>query len=278
MSFVEILKAIVMGVVEGFTEWIPISSTGHMILIDEIIHLDVTPEFRELFLVVIQIGAALAIVVPYFSKLNPFDPRKKRAQKKATWQLWAKIVIACIPSVILGFLFDDWVGEHLYNGLVVAIMLIVYGVLFIVVENLNRNKEPSIARLGQISYSTAFYIGLFQALALVPGTSRSGATILGAMILGCARPIGAEFSFFVGLPIIAGASFLRIIKYEGAFGAPEIWLLAVGSVTAFLVSVYSIRFFIGWIRKNDFKLFGYYRIVLGVIVLIWFGISSLMAA
>ena len=276
MNLIEILKTIVFGIVEGFSECLPISSTGHMILLDEIIKLDVTPEFKDIFITVIQLGAAAAIVVLYFKKLNPFDPRKKPAQKKATWMLWFKIALACVPAAILGFLVDDWVEEHLYNAFTVAVMLIVYGILLLVIEEKNKYKTPEITRLGQLSFQTAFYIGLFQVLALIPGTSRSGATILGALILGCSRPVAAEFSFFLSIPVIFGASFLRIIKCGFDFSSTEVVYLLVGSVTAFLVSMYSLRFFMNWIKKNNFKLFGYYRIILGVIVLLWFGIRALI--
>ena len=277
MNIVGILKAIVFGIVQGFTECLPISSTGHMILLDEIIKLDVSPEFKDIFFTVIQLGAVAAIVVLYFRKLNPFDPRKRPEQKKATWMLWFKIALACIPAAILGFLLDDWINEHFYNGFTVAIMLIVYGVLFIIVENINKYKTPEITRLGQLSFQTAFYIGLFQVLALIPGTSRSGATILGALILGCSRPVAAEFSFFLSVPVIFGASFLRLVKYEFAISGTEMLYLIVGCVVAFFVSLYSLKFFMNWIKKNDYKLFGYYRIILGVIVLLWFGISKLLA-
>lgn len=276
MSIVEILKVIVFGIVEGFTEWLPISSTAHLMILDELIKLDVTSEFRVIFLTVIQIGAALALLVLYFRKLNPFDPGKKPEQKKATWKLWLKIAIACIPAAVLGFLVDDWVTEHMENGLVISITLIVFGIAFLIIEYVNRYKQPTITRLGKIDYMTAFYIGLFQVLALVPGTSRSGATILGAMLLGCSRPIAAEFSFFLGIPVILGASMLRIIKYGFGFTSAEIVYMIVGCVVAFLVSIYSVKFLMNWIKKNDFKIFGYYRIALGIIILIWFLISSIL--
>lgn len=276
MSIVEILKVIVFGIVEGFTEWLPISSTAHLMILDELIKLDITSEFRVIFLTVIQIGAALALLILYFRKLNPFDPGKKPEQKKATWKLWLKIAIACIPAAVLGFLVDDWVTEHMENGLVISITLIVFGIAFLIIEYVNRYKQPTITRLGKIDYMTAFYIGLFQVLALVPGTSRSGATILGAMLLGCSRPIAAEFSFFLGIPVILGASMLRIIKYGFGFTSAEIVYMIVGCVVAFLVSIYSVKFLMNWIKKNDFKIFGYYRIALGIIILIWFLISSIL--
>ena len=276
MSFVEILKSIVLGIVEGFTEWLPISSTAHMMIIDELIQLDVSDEFKTIFITVIQVGAALALLVIYFRKLNPFDRRKKPEQKSATWKLWFKIALACVPAAVLGLLLDDWIDEHMYNGLIVSIALIVYGALFIVIEYVNRYKQPAIVRLGKIDYQTAFYIGLFQVLALIPGTSRSGATILGAMLLGCSRGISAEFSFFLGIPVILGASLLRLIKYGFVFSTAEVVYMLVGGLTAFIVSIYSVKFMLNWIKKSNFKIFGYYRIGIGTIILIWFIISNLI--
>lgn len=276
MSIIEILKAIVFGLVEGFTEWLPISSTAHLLILDELIRLDVTPEFKTIFVTVIQVGAALALFVLYFRKLNPFDSRKKSLQRKATWKLWLKIAIGCIPAAVLGFLIDDWISARMTNGLVISLMLIIYGILFIAFEYFNRYKTPAITRIGKIDYLTAFYIGLFQVLALVPGTSRSGATILGAMMLGCSRSIAAEFSFFLGIPVVLGASFLRIVKYGFSFTTPEILYMVIGGVTAFFVSIYSVKFLLNWIKKNNYKLFGYYRIVLGGIILIWYIISNLL--
>lgn len=277
MSVIELLKVLVLGIVEGFTEWLPISSTGHMILVDEIIHLNVTENFREVFLVVIQLGAILAVVVLYFRKLNPFDSRKKPMQKRATLFLWLKIIIACLPAAVFGLLLDDWMSEHLRSSFIVAAMLILYGVLFILLENRNRYKEFPIGNTAQISYQTAFYIGLFQLLSLIPGTSRSGATILGAMLLGCSRSAAAEFSFFLGIPVMFGASLLKIVKFGFHFSGVEIVYLLLGMVVAFVVSVYSIKFLMSYIRNNDFKFFGYYRIVLGIIVIAYFGVSALAA-
>lgn len=276
MDVIEILKVIVLGIVEGFTEWLPISSTGHMILVDEIIHLNVTEDFMEVFRVVIQLGAILAVVLLYFSKLNPFDPGKTAKQKRSTLILWVKIVIACIPAAVFGLLLDDWMDAHLYNGYVVAVTLILYGVLFIVLENRNQNTEFPIQRVTQISYQTALYIGLFQVLSLIPGTSRSGSTILGAMILGCSRGAAAEFSFFLGIPVMFGASLLKLVKYGFHFSGIELFYLIFGMVIAFVVSVYSIKFLMGYIKRNSFKFFGYYRIVLGVIVLAFFSVTALI--
>lgn len=277
MSFIELLKVLVLGIVEGFSEWLPISSTGHMILVDEIIRLNVTEDFKNVFLVVIQLGAILAVVLLYFRKLNPFDSGKTQRQKSATIQLWAKIVIACVPAAICGLLFDDWMEAHLYNGYVVSATLIVYGILFIMLENRNQGVIFPIQRVTQISYQTAFYIGLFQLLSLVPGTSRSGSTILGAMILGCSRGAAAEFSFFLGIPVMFGASLLKLVKFGFHFTVGEAIYLIVGMVVAFVVSVYSIKFLMGYIKKNDFKFFGYYRIVLGVIVVAYFTVTALIA-
>ena len=276
MSIVEILKVIVLGIVEGFTEWMPISSTGHMILVDEIIRLNQTDAFKDMFLVVIQLGAILAVAVMYFHKLNPFSPAKSSRQKQATWALWIKIVIACVPAAVFGLLLDDWMEAHLYNAYVVAATLIIYGVLFIVLENHNQYTDFPIQRTGQISYKTAFFIGLFQVLSLVPGTSRSGSTILGAMILGCSRSAAAEFSFFLGIPVMFGASLLKLVKFGIHFTGLELFYLIAGMVIAFVVSVYSIKFLMGYIRKNTFKVFGYYRIVLGVIVLFYFGVTAFL--
>ena len=277
MSILEILKVIVLGMVEGFTEWLPISSTGHLILVEDLIRPEVSAEFMEMFRVVIQLGAILAVVVMYFRRLNPFDPGKSRRQRAATWQLWIKILIACLPAAILGFLLDDWLDEHLFNGFVVALMLVLYGILFLVIENRNRFRQPVITKMPEMNWQIALYIGMFQCLALIPGTSRSGATILGAMLMGCSRKVSAEFSFFLGIPVMLGASVLKIAKFGFHFTGAEFFYLILGMVVAFIVSVYSIRFLLGWIRKNDFKPFGYYRIVFGVIVLIWYGISSLVA-
>ncbi len=277
MSIIEILKVIVLGMVEGFTEWLPISSTGHLILVEDLIRPQVSAEFMEMFRVVIQLGAILAVVVMYSRRLNPFDPGKRRGQRRATWYLWLKIIIACIPAAILGLLLDDWLDEHLYNGFVVALMLVLYGILFIIIENLNRFRQPLITKNYQMNWQIALYIGMFQCLALIPGTSRSGATILGAMLMGCSRKVSAEFSFFLGIPVMLGASLLKLVKFGFHFTGAEIFSLILGMLVAFLVSVYSIRFLLGWIRKNDFKPFGYYRIVFGIIVLIWYGISSLVA-
>lgn len=279
MSFIETLKVIVLGLVEGFTEWLPISSTGHMILVDEIIKFNVSAEFRDVFLYVIQLGAILAVVVLYFHKLNPFSPRKSEEQKTATLRLWAKIIVACVPAGVIGLLLNDFMHKF-ENGYVVSAMLILYGVFFIVLENRNKNADFHIQRVGQISFQTAAIIGCFQVLSIIPGTSRSGSTILGAMLIGCSRGAAAEFSFFLGIPVMFGVSFLKITKYvmgNGMFTGPQVFYLLLGMIIAFVVSVYSIKFLMGYIKKHDFKFFGYYRIVLGIIVLSYFGISALVA-
>ena len=269
-QLIEILKVIVLGIVEGFTEWLPISSTGHMILVDEIIHLNVPEDFMNMFLVVIQLGAIMAVVMLYFKKLNPFDPSKSAGQKRAVCQLWVKIVIACFPAAVCGLLLDDWMEAHLYNAYVVATTLIVYGILFIMIENRNHYTEFPVQRVTQITYKTAFMIGMFQILSLVPGTSRSGSTILGAMILGCSRGAAAEFSFFLAVPVMFGASLLKLIKMKIAFSLATASVLIVGMIAAFIVSVFAIRFLMGYIRKHDFKAFGVYRIALGILVFAYF--------
>ena len=276
MNLIEILKVIVLGIVEGFTEWLPISSTGHRILVDEIIHLNQPADFKNMFLVVIQLGAILAVVVLYFDKLNPFSRWKKTAARQATLVLWSKIILACIPAAVIGFLVDDILDEYLMNGYVVAATLIIYGVLFLVIENRNQHKSFEVQKVGDIPYQTALYIGLFQLLSLIPGTSRSGATILGAMILGCSRAASAEFSFFLGIPVMFGASLLKIVKYGLNFTGSQIFYLLFGMIVAFAVSVYSIKFLMGYIRQHDFKFFGYYRIVLGAVVLLYFAVSAIL--
>ena len=271
MSIVEILKVIVLGIVEGFTEWMPISSTGHMILVDEIIRLNQPDAFKDMFLVVIQLGAILAVAVMYFHKLNPFSPTKSSRQKQATWALWIKIVIACIPAAVFGLLLDDWMEAHLYNAYVVAATLIIYGVLFIVLENSSITANPSITKVGHISAKTALFIGLFQLLSLIPGTSRSGSTILGATILGFDRPTAAEFSFYMAIPVMFGASLLKIVKFivKGVtVSASSVIVLLVGTVVSFAVSVVVIRYLMEYIRKHDFQVFGFYRIVLGILILV----------
>jgi undecaprenyl-diphosphatase len=266
----EFLKVIFIGIVEGITEWLPISSTGHMILVEEFIHLNVTDEFLEMFNVVIQLGAILAVVVLFFPKLWPFCSPKKGWIRKDTWMLWFKVLVAVLPAAIIGIPFDDLLDELFYNYQTVAVTLILYGVLFIVVENYNRRRRARVRSFDQLSWSMALFIGVFQVLALIPGTSRSGATILGAMLLGTSRYIAAEFSFFLAIPVMFGASLLKLVKFGFAFSGMELAVLLVGMVTAFIVSVLAIKFLMGYIKKNDFKSFGYYRIILGILVLIYF--------
>lgn len=270
MTFIELLKVIIIGIVEGITEWLPISSTGHMILIDEFIKLNVTDTFKEMFLVVIQLGAILAVVCLYFHKLNPFSPKKNEKEKKDTFAIWGRVIVGCIPAVILGFLLDDWLNKHFYNYQTVAVTLILYGVLFIVLENRNEKRDFSVKNFNQMSLGKAFAIGCFQCLSMIPGTSRSGSTILGAMLLGVNRKISAEFSFFMAIPIMFGASLLKLLKFGFSFTGAEIITLLMGMVVAFVVSVLAIKFLMSYIQRKDFKVFGYYRIILGVLVLLYF--------
>ena len=276
---IEILKAILFGIVEGITEWLPISSTGHLILLDEFVKLKVTEEFYEMFQVVIQLGAIAAVLVLFFHKLNPFSPKKDRAQKKRTWDLWFKVVAAVIPSAVIGLLLDDWMDAHLYNYIVVAIALIVYGVAFIFVEKRNKGKAPAIKNTTEIDYRTAILIGCFQCLSLIPGTSRSGSTILGGILLGVSRATASEFSFFLAIPTMLGASALKLLKYilEGMIpSGMEIAILLTGCVVSFLVSVFVIKALMDYVRKHNFSAFGYYRIVLGALVLVYFVIRSIV--
>ena len=275
-ELIEILKAILFGIVEGITEWLPISSTGHLILLDEFIRLDVSDAFYEMFEVVIQLGAILAVVVLFFHKLNPFSPKKSLLEKANTWQLWLKVVVAVLPSAVLGLLLDDWMDAHLYNYVVVAVMLVAYGGAFMLVERLKKASLMKITDVYAISYPTALLIGAFQCLALIPGTSRSGATILGALILGVSRGAGAEFSFFLAIPTMLGASGLKLLKYllEGAVPSGlEIAVLLTGCLVSFGVSFLVIRVLMDFVRKHSFFSFGIYRIALGALVLLYFLIS-----
>jgi len=276
-AILEFLKVVVFGLVEGFTEWLPISSTGHLILVENIVHLNASENFMNVFRVVIQLGAIMAVVVLYFRRLNPFDPKKSETQKLNTWHLWCKIILACLPAAVVGILLDDILDKYLYNPYVVAAMLIIYGILFIVLEKHNEFVDFPIKKVSQINYMNAFYIGLFQLLALIPGTSRSGATILGAMLLGCSRTAASEFTFFLAIPVMFGASLLKIFRYGFAFTVAEYFYLIIGMLVAFVVSMYSIRFLMDYVKRHDFRFFGYYRIVLGVIVLIYFGLMALLS-
>lgn len=271
----EALKVIILGIVEGITEWLPISSTGHLILVEKLINMDTTGAFWSMFNVVIQLGAIMAVVVIYFHKLNPFSNTKTQKQKMLTIQLWVKVLIASVPAAIIGLLFDDFIDKHFMNYVVVALMLIVYGVLFIVVEKRHEGVEPKIKRLSDLDIKTVALIGVFQVLALIPGTSRSGATIIGGLILGASRSVAAEFTFFLAIPVMFGASLLKVIKLGFAISAGQFFLLILGCVVSFGVSYLAIKFLMSYIKKNDFKVFGYYRIVLGIIVLLYFGITAL---
>ena len=270
MDFLEMLKALLFGIVQGITEWLPISSTGHLILLDEFLRLDVSPEFWEMFTVVIQLGSIIAVLVLYFNRLNPFSKRKSAVEQKATYTLWLKILVAAIPAGIVGILLDDFLNAVFYNYITIAVALIVYGVLFIVIENWNKHKKPQFATANDITYKGALYIGLYQMLSLIPGTSRSGSTIVGGMLTGASRTAAAEFSFFLAIPVMFGASFLKIVKYGFSYATNEIIILAVGMVTAFAVSIFAIRFLLNHIRRHDFKLFGWYRIALGACVVGYF--------
>ncbi len=322
--FIEILKALFIGVVEGITEWLPISSTGHMILVDEFVKLQVSPQFLELFLVVIQIGAILAVLILYFHKLNPFSPKKTREQKRGTWRLWGMVVIGCIPAAVIGFALDDFFNEYFYNAWTVAVALIFYGIVFIVLERYNRKRERAylaahpraaagavrgkhvrasasmaaaeagagadgdiaeadlfkVRTVDEIDWKTALKIGCFQMLAIIPGTSRSGSTIIGGMLCGCSRTAAAEFTFFLAIPVMFGWGLLKLVKYVLELGlamsATEIAVLVTGIVTAFVVSVLAIKFLMGYIKRNDFTAFGVYRIIVGVVVLAYFGVKAFL--
>lgn len=274
-KMIEILKAVLFGIVEGITEWLPISSTGHMILLNEFVTLDVSPEFWEMFLVVIQLGAILAVVLLFWNKIFPFHFKEKPVIQKDIFVLWFKILVACIPAAIIGLAFDDVFDALFYNPWCVAIALIVFGIAFIIVENHNKNAKPKITSLNQITYKTALLIGIFQLLAAIfPGTSRSGATIVGALLIGVSRTVAAEFTFFLAIPVMLGASLLKLVKFGFAFTGPELIILFVGMIVAFVVSVVVIRFLMGYIKKHDFKVFGWYRIVLGVAVLVYFALGK----
>ena len=293
MSVLEFIKVIILGIVEGITEWLPISSTGHMILVDEFIKMDMTTEFKDFFLVVIQLGAILAVIVLYWGKLWPFYirqiPKKKKAQlarknpvarialtfvekfcDKDKWILWFKILVACLPTIIIALPFNDIIEEKFYNYVVVAIMLIVYGVLFIVIENYNKRRRPTCTRLDELSFKTALIIGCFQVLSVIPGTSRSGSTIIGGILAGTSRTVAAEFTFFLAIPVMFGASLLKLVKFGFAFSSTELIILIVGVVVSFVVSILAIKFLMGYIKKHDFKVFGWYRIILGILVLGYF--------
>ena len=285
---IEFLKAALFGIVEGITEWLPISSTGHMILLDEFVKLEVSPEFWEMFLVVIQLGAFLAVVVLFWDEIWPFGNYGKGKHfrpvkttgflsycKKDIWVMWFKIIVACLPAAVVGLLFDEFFESLFYNGVCVALALILFGIGFIIIENRNKNAAIKIHSLSEITYETAFIIGLFQLIAAIfPGTSRSGATILGALLIGVSRKVAAEFTFFLAIPVMLGASLLKIVKFGFTFTGNELMILITGMTTAFIVSVVIIRFLMGYIKKHDFKVFGWYRIILGIVVLLYFGMAG----
>ena len=276
-EMLDILKAIIFGIVEGITEWLPISSTGHLIILEELLKLDQGDAFFEMFQVVIQLGAILAVIVIYFHKLNPFSPKKTEKQKMLTWQIWIKVVIGCVPAGVIGLLFNKQIDKLLYHWYVVAIMLIVYGILFIIVENYQKDKTPQVTKFSQLTIPMILIIGVFQMLALIPGTSRSGATIVGALMIGVSRSLAAEYTFFLAIPVMFGASFVKLLDFGFNFTAMQVVVLLVGMIVSFAVSIVAIKFLMSYIRKNDFKVFGYYRIVLGVIVFLFFGIQALLA-
>ena len=272
LTLIELIKVIIIGIIQGITEWLPISSTGHMILADELLRLNVSDAFMEMFRVVIQFGSILAVVVLYFHKLNPFAPSKSDVQKRQTWRLWFKVIVGIIPAGIVGVLFDDWLNDNLYNYVTVAVALIVYGVAFIVIEKIRKGKTPRVDSVDRLDYKTALGVGCFQTLSLIPGTSRSG-----SMILGMSREAAAEFSFFMAIPVMLGASLLKMLKFGFSFTSSELIVLIVGVLIAFVVSVAAIKFLTGFIKKHSFAVFGWYRIILGAIVLGAFIFSKVSA-
>ena len=285
MKFLEVLKVLLLGIVEGITEWLPISSTGHMLLFDELFTLNASPAFKEMFFVVIQLGAILAVVVLFWHKLFPFHKQQIDGQKpqivtdKTVLSLWGKVLLACVPAGVVGILFDDFLEAHLHTPLVIALMLIIYGVAFIVVENANKTKTFPVQSTAEITYKQALIIGAFQMLSLIPGTSRSGATILGALLIGIARPAGAEFTFYLAIPVMAGASAIKLLKFfmeSGFFTLPELGYLLIGAATAFAVSLFAIKFLMNFVKKHNFKVFGWYRIGLGALVICALVIPSLI--
>ncbi len=278
MDFVEILKAIFLGIVEGISEWLPISSTGHMILVDEFIKLNVSDAFKEMFFVVIQLGAIMAVVVLYFNQLLPFGLKqdtKKLYVKKDTMSMWGKIIVSCVPAAIVGVFFDDKIDELFYNWQTISVTLIVFGIAFIVIEKLNKGKSSGVSSIAELSYKSAFIIGLFQLIAAVfPGTSRSGATILGALMIGISRQVAAEYTFYLAVPVMVGASALKLLKFGFNYTAEEVAILLIGMAVAFVVSILAIKFLVGYIKKHDFTVFGWYRIVLGALVILYFNVIA----
>ncbi len=270
LSFIEILKVVFLGIVEGITEWLPISSTGHMLLVDEFITLDMSDEFKDMFFVVIQLGAILAVVLLFWKKMFPFQfkDKSKPIVIKKTFSLWMKVVVACIPGAVVTLLFDDYIEAHLHTPLVISLALIIYGIAFIIIEAWNKKRVPTTKRVEDISYWTAFLIGLFQVLSIIPGTSRSGSTIVGALLIGVSRVAAAEFTFFLAVPVMFGLSAIKVLQFGFSFTSAELVVLIVGSLVAFLVSVLVIKFLMGYIKKHDFTAFGWYRIILGIVVIL----------
>lgn len=275
LDIIELIKIFVLSIVQGITEWLPVSSTGHMILIDEFIQLSIRPEFTEMFLVLVQLGSIFAVIVIYFNKLNPFSPKKSKEDQKATWIIWFKVVVASVPAAIFGFILNDYMDEYFYNPWVVSIALIAYGFVFIWIENKHKGKHShSVDELSRISFLDAFKIGLFQSLSIIPGTSRSGSTIIGGLLLGMDRSVATEFSFYMSIPVMFGASFLKLVKFGFNFTSAELIYLLSGMLIAFIVSLIAIKFLLSYIRRNDFKVFGYYRIILGSLVILYFLFNS----
>ncbi|MDL2249847.1 undecaprenyl-diphosphate phosphatase [Lachnospiraceae bacterium OttesenSCG-928-J05] len=264
----DVIKVIILGIVEGITEWLPVSSTGHLILVGDLLQPNLSDAFMEMFNVVVQLGAIMAVVVLYFHKLNPFSPKKSQREKMMTWQIWIKVIIACLPAAVIGILFDDFIDRVFFKKGVVALMLIIYGILFILVEIRNQGHKPIATNISQLTPKMLLIIGVFQMLAMIPGTSRSGATIVGALMIGVSRAAAAEFTFFLAIPVMFGASLLKLVKYGFHFTAGEFGLLILGMVVAFAVSIFAIKFLMKYIKTHDFKVFGYYRIILGVIILL----------
>ena len=277
LKLLEFLKVIFLGIIEGITEWLPISSTGHMLLVDEFLQLNASDEFKEMFFVVIQLGAILAVVLLFWKKMWPFrlgENKRTVVVRKKVFSVWFKVIVACVPGAIVTLLFDDFIEAHLHTPFVIAAALIVYGVAFIVVEKRNQTRKPSIRKLSEIDYKTALLIGLFQVLSIIPGTSRSGATIIGALIIGVSRTAGAQFTFFLAVPVMFGLSFIKLLKFGLAFTGTELAILLVGSVSAFLVSLLVIKFLMNYIKKHDFTVFGWYRIALGIVVMLYFAFAG----
>ena len=277
LKLLEFLKVIFLGIIEGITEWLPISSTGHMLLVDEFLQLNASDEFKEMFFVVIQLGAILAVVLLFWKKMWPFrlgENKRTVVVRKKVFSVWFKVIVACVPGAIVTLLFDDFIEAHLHTPFVIAAALIVYGVAFIVVEKHNRTRKPSIRKLSEIDYKTALLIGMFQVLSIIPGTSRSGATIIGALIIGVSRTAGAQFTFFLAVPVMFGLSFIKLLKFGLAFTGTELAILLVGSVSAFLVSLFVIKFLMSYIKKHDFTVFGWYRIALGIVVILYFAFAG----